>query len=450
MAVLPALVADLGHVSLLPWIVTAYLMAGAIATVAAGPLVDAHGVQVIFRWAVGAFAVISAAAAAAPTMPALVALRVLHGGAGGMVIAVALSGVSLAYPARLVGRAFASTAIVWGIIGIVGPGFAAGLLAIASWRWVFLAAVPVAGFSLVAGWNTLPTVAQRAQLRLDLRGLLLLTIFSVCTVLAVDRIDAWSVLLGGVAVVFAFALTRRMRTARDPIVWPKHVLAQPYAALGIGSGLIFAGAVCGYLYVSVFVSAGRLQSAEVAALSVLYLSIGWTIGANVSSRLLERMDTALIAAAGAGLSSIGTAVVAWLVLIRAPLVAIFAALAFSGLGIGGASNAALRALRALTPDAEIGRATSAHEYVRSLGFTLGSAITGTILFAVVDGQVGNLDSVRAVLAGTGGAGTDATATAVETGYAVALAAGSLMYGAGAVTFVILYRWLRARSVITPN
>lgn len=48
-AALPALVADLGHVSLLPWIVTAYLIAGTIATVATGLLVDTHGVQVIFR-----------------------------------------------------------------------------------------------------------------------------------------------------------------------------------------------------------------------------------------------------------------------------------------------------------------------------------------------------------------------------------------------------------------
>ena len=449
-SIVAALVADLGDVSLLPWVVTAYLIAATIATVAAGPLVDARGVQRIFRWAVVAFALISAAAAVAPSMIALVVLRVVHGAAGGVVIAVALAAVSLAYPRPLVGRAFASNSIVWGVIGIIGPGLTAVLLAVGSWRGVFLAAVPVSAFSLILGWKTLPTISEPRPVRLDLTGLMLLTTFSISLVLAVDRLDRWSAGLGVLALVGAAALIWQMRRASDPIMRPRHILAQPYASLGVGSGLIFGGAVGGYLYVSVFVSAGRLQSPEVAALSIVFLSIGWTIGSNVSSRVLERFDTALIAAASAGVSGTLTGVVAWLVLVRAPLWAIFTALAFSGLGIGGATNASLRALRAATPDSEIGRVISAHEYVRSLGFTLGSAVTGAILLAVVGARVGNLDAVREVLAGGVGEATAATSAAIEAGYGVALVAGAGMYAAAAVTYTILYRWLRSQSSVVPR
>ena len=449
-AALPAIVADLGDVSLLPWVVTAYLIAAAIAIVAAGPLVDAWGVRRIFRWAVLAFALISGAAAAAPSMIALVGLRVAHGAAGGVVIAVALAAVSLAYPRRLVGRAFASNSIVWGVIGIIGPGLTATLLAFGSWRGVFLAAVPVSAFSLILGWKTLPSISEPRPVRLDLTGLVLLAIFSISLVLAVDRLDRWSAGLAVLALIGAAALIRHMRRTSDPIMRLRHVLAQPYTSLAVGSGLVFGGAVGGYLYVSVFTSAGRLQSPEVATLSVVFLSIGWTIGSNVSSRVLERFDTALIAAASATVSGTLTGVVAWLVLVRAPLWAIFTALAFSGLGIGGASNASLRALRVVTPDSEIGRVISAHEYVRSLGFTLGSAVTGGILLAVVGARVGNLDAVREVLAGGGGEATAATSAAIETGYGVALVAGAGMYAAAAVTYTILYRWLRSQSSVVPR
>jgi MFS family permease len=95
-AALPGIAEDLGSVSLLPWVITAYLAASAIAVLVAGPVIDAWGVRTTFRFTGVWFLVATAAAAVAPTMPVLIAARAVQGIGGGMVIAVALAGVGVA------------------------------------------------------------------------------------------------------------------------------------------------------------------------------------------------------------------------------------------------------------------------------------------------------------------------------------------------------------------
>ena len=111
-AALPAIADDLGNVALLPWVITAFLATSAVAGIAAGPIIDAVGVRRTFRVTGVWFLAASALAAIAPTMPLLVVARALQGIGGGLVIAVALAAVGLAYPGRLRARAFAANSMV--------------------------------------------------------------------------------------------------------------------------------------------------------------------------------------------------------------------------------------------------------------------------------------------------------------------------------------------------
>jgi MFS family permease len=95
------------------------------------------------------------------------------------------------------------------------------------------------------------------------------------------------------------------------------------------------------------------------------------------------------------------AVVAWL---DAPLWVVFAALVVAGVGMGTSTNSALTLLRLLAPDEELGRATAAHQYIRSQGFAGGSALGGAVLLLVVATQTGDVEVVRELLAGAGEGG----------------------------------------------
>ena len=155
-AALPQVAGDLGDVHLLPWVVTGYLLMSGVATVVAGPLVDSYGVRAVFRAAIALFVGGAVLASFVPSMPLMVAARLIHGAGGGVIIAVGIAAVGLIYPAHLMGRAFAANATVWGVMGVAGPGIAAFMLTTLSWRWIFLVNIPLGLIALAAGWRVMP------------------------------------------------------------------------------------------------------------------------------------------------------------------------------------------------------------------------------------------------------------------------------------------------------
>jgi len=150
-AALPELTAELGQVRLLPWVITAFLLASGVTTAVTGSFIDSLGTAKVFRWATIGFALSSLAAAAADSMPFLVAARVLQGASGGAIISVGVAAVALVYPGHLMGRAFAANSNVWGILGFASPALAAVLLEFGSWRWIFLIMPPICAVALAAG-----------------------------------------------------------------------------------------------------------------------------------------------------------------------------------------------------------------------------------------------------------------------------------------------------------
>ncbi|MBN3586034.1 hypothetical protein JYB64_26935, partial [Algoriphagus aestuarii] len=66
-AALPDLAAELGSVTLLPWVITSFLLASAVATAITGTLIDSLGTSAVFRWATIFFAASSLLAALAPS-----------------------------------------------------------------------------------------------------------------------------------------------------------------------------------------------------------------------------------------------------------------------------------------------------------------------------------------------------------------------------------------------
>jgi hypothetical protein len=86
------------------------------------------------------------------------------------------------------------------------------------------------------------------------------------------------------------------------------------------------------------------------------------------------------------------------------------------------TTAGLTLLQANGEQAEMGRLSAAHEFVRQLAIMYGVAIAGAILLLVVDVQVGDVDAVRDVIAGEDVALGSKTNDAIRYGVAWAYAA----------------------------
>ena len=433
-AAIPELAADLGQVALLPWVITGYIVTSSVSTVIAGPLVDGIGARIIFRWAVAIFVAASIGAAAASTMPLLIMARIVQGAGAGLISAVGLAAVGLVYPARLVGRAFAANATVWGAMGVAGPGIAALLLTALNWRWIFLVSVPLGLAALAAGWKVLPGPAGERQIKVDGRGVLLLTVFSIAMVVGVDRLDIWSAVAGALMAAVGYLYWRHARRTETPVLRLEHLARQPYLGLGLGIGLLLAGAIAAETYVPLYVRAARGAGPGLTAWSVLFFTVGWTLGANVAGRLSDRVPETTLTLSGFMVTIPSLLGLAAAAAAAAPLWVVFTLLVLAGSGVGTATNAGLTLLRAATPDQSFGRATAAHQFARSQGFAVGPALGGSLILLVVARRVGSVDEVQRLLAGVGGTAASETARAVGDGFAIAalLGAGIAALGIGPI------------------
>ena len=420
-AALPAIADDLGHVGLVPWVITAFLATSAIAGIMAGPIIDAIGVRRTFRITGLWFLISSAGAAAAPSMALLVVARAVQGIGGGLVISVALAAVGLAYPDRLRPRAFAANSMVWGVMGFGGPVITAGFLALAGWRMIFVVQLPITALALAAGWRTLPSTRDAPRrIATDGRGIALVTGLVAASLFAVSQIGVrwWAAGAGAVvAIACAAVFWRHSGRVAEPLVERSHITRFPLKRIHVSAGLVLIAGLAADNYLPLYMQTTRGRSESFAAFSVLFLTVGWTTGAIIVSRLLERRTAADLILFGSCLMP-GAVVFSGLGVARTwPIALIFSGFFLMGTSIGFVSTSGLTLLQSSATDAEMGRVNSAHQFVRTLCITYGVAIGGAILLLVVDHRTGDVEAVRDVLGGDEVAASGATLDAIRDGLA---------------------------------
>jgi hypothetical protein len=234
--------------------------------------------------------------------------------------------------------------------------------------------------------------------RVDVLGVVAVLALNVCLLLAVDRLGTRSLPWLAGAVVAGALLWFHIRRTTDPVMRVRHLAQQPFSSLAVTLALMVAGVISLSSFLTLYVRGGRGASELLTAWSVFFFVFGWTLGANLSSRLLDRLPETSVMGVGFVLTVPGLAAIGTLVAVDAPLQWVLVLMVVAAMGVGLATNAGLTLLRAVSDPAEIGRSAAAHQFFRNLGFTLGSALGGAIILAVVAAAVGDVESVREVLA----------------------------------------------------
>ena len=126
------------------WIVNGYLLTLGSLILVGGSLGDLYGERRVFAIGVSGFGAASALCAVAPSIGVLVAARALQGVAGALLVPSSLAVIVNTFPASERGGAIGTWTAWGGIAGVLGPLAGGELLAIASWRWIFVINVPLA------------------------------------------------------------------------------------------------------------------------------------------------------------------------------------------------------------------------------------------------------------------------------------------------------------------
>jgi MFS family permease len=402
-AALSSIAEDLGQIGLLPWVFTGYLATSAIAVVVAGPVIDAIGVRRTFRITGIWFLLSTLAAAAASSMPLLILARGVQGFGGGLLFAVALAAIGVGYPHELRPQAFAAQSVMFGIMGLGGPALAGVLLAFGGWRIIFIIQLPLAAIAIASGWTTLPTTRQHwAQIQTDWKGVGLMALLIVCSLVAVAQIGVhWWASGAALATTVVLMVMYWNHSGRvdAPVLAREHFTRFPLRWVHVTTGLVMFNALAVDDFLPFYVQTARGRSVEFAAISLVFLSLGWTLGSLVYSRVLDKWRECDVILLGCWLiiPSIGAAGIT--IALDWPLPLLFAASALIGVSVGLVTTAGLTLLQASSDLSEMGRVTAAHQFIRQLAIMYGIALAGAIVLLVVDLEVGDVDAVRDVIAG---------------------------------------------------
>ena len=413
----PEIGADLGSVGLLPWVITAELLATAVAVLAIGPTVDGSGVRLVFRISMVTFIISSFLCAIANSMMMLIVFRVGQGLAAGGVVGTTVASIGLAYAPEARPKMYAAASGVWGAMGVGGPAVAAVLISVAGWRSIFVVTIPVGVVAAAIGWRRLPGKRDGTTAStFDRKGFIVVATLTICLLIAASTTNRWAFAWLLAVAVLTATYVRHARSIDAPVVRLDHLSGRRWRHVHLTSALAIAGGTGASAYLPLYLRAARGASAGGAAFSVLFLVFGWTAGAFAASKLQERMDAAYVVRTGTRLlaaSVLATAVVVWL---EWNLVFPLGSTMVAGFGIGAISTSGLAILQGRARPDEMGRVSAAHQFVRSLGWAYGAAIGGLVLFGVVAARIGEIETVRDLLSSDDVALDSAAVDAVQAGY----------------------------------
>ncbi|NBX10409.1 MAG: MFS transporter, partial [Marivivens sp.] len=148
---LPTIVADLGGLEHLSWVVTAYMLASTVVAPLYGKIGDLYGRRNTVFVSVGLFLLGSALCGLANSMTFLILARALQGLGGGGLFVLALSVIGDVIPPRDRAKVQGIFAAVFSMSSVIGPLIGGWFVEAFTWHWIFYINIPF-GAAAVAGF----------------------------------------------------------------------------------------------------------------------------------------------------------------------------------------------------------------------------------------------------------------------------------------------------------
>jgi EmrB/QacA subfamily drug resistance transporter len=400
---MPSIRRDLGGSnSSIQWIAGGYALAFAATLITGARLGDINGRRRLFLIGAVGFTVASAACAAAPSVGALIAFRLLQGAAAGLMVPQGLAIIRGIFPTDELGKAFAIFGPVIGGAAVLGPILGGALIAAdlfgSGWRLVFLINVPLGVLAIVGSVLLMPESRASEKTTVDLVGALLSSTAMVLLIYPLIEGQekgwpAWGFALMAAALVvggiFVWHIKRRERNGLSPLVITSVFAKRAYSA-GLVVGIALFGTLGGLLLViSLFLQFGLGFTAIHAGLTMIPLSIGVVFGSALSGALLGPKYGRNVLHAGTAVMTVGMLLLAAAAHHWAAAASSFdltAPLFVFGLGLGLTIAPFFDIVLASVDDPELGSASGVLNADQQLATALGVAIIGAIFFRVLDGQ----------------------------------------------------------------
>jgi len=388
---LKSIVEDFDGLTHYTWVVTAYLLTSTASTPLYGKISDLYGRRPVFQFAIITFLIGSFAAGAATSMTQLIAFRAIQGlGAGGLMSLTFVIIGDIISP-RERGKYQGYFGGVWGLSSVAGPllgGYFsdhAQILGVTGWRWIFYINLPFGIAALIITSMSLHIPKVKREHSIDYLGALLLVSGVSALLLGISVYgpqDGWQssktllTLAAALALILLFIFQESR--AKEPILPLTLFKNHTFSVTSVMAFIIGAGMFGAIIMLPLYLQIVKGDSATSAGLKLIPFMIGIVAMSIVSGKMITKhghykrfpiIGLALMTVGLAMLSTLTEATPFWQLSIYSILI---------GAGLGFSMQTIVIALQNAVDFKDLGVATSANTFFRSIGATMGVALFGTV------------------------------------------------------------------------
>lgn len=373
------------------WVLTGYLISAAVFTPIFGRLGDMFGKRRLLVIALFIFAAGSVVSALGASVPAIVAGRILQG-VGGGIFPLCFGIIRDEFPADRVSTSIGLISATAGIGGGLGLILGGLILDNASYHWIFWLGAMMAVIAAIAAVLFVPESPNRTPAKVDVRGAIVLAVGLSVPMYAISEANDWGwgststlgCFLAGL-VILSFWVWLEKRT--DEPLADVTLLSRPTVAMtNVATLLLGFGMFGSFILVPQLVEApessgyGFGLTATQAGLVMLPGALTMLFAGPLSGRLGTRLGNKFPMAIGGLISGIG---LVGLGLSHETVLSVILWNVLGSIGIGLAFAAMPNLIMDAVPMAQTGEATGINALIRSVGSSLGSQVTASILTATI-------------------------------------------------------------------
>ncbi|MDP1712394.1 MAG: MDR family MFS transporter [Candidatus Nanopelagicaceae bacterium] len=389
---LKTIVIDLHGLNEYTWVVTAYLLTSTASTPLYGKISDLYGRRVVFQFAILTFLLGSLLAGLSQNMTQLIATRALQGvGAGGL-MALTFVIIGDIVPPRERGKYQGYFGAVWGLSSVAGPllgGFFSDhqqILGITGWRWIFYINLPFGILALVITSAVLHIPKIKREHSIDYLGAALLVTGVTAILLSIavygpqnGWADSRTLTYLAVGIVLSVLFVIWEGKAKEPILPMRLFRNHTFTLTSVLGAVIGAGMFGAIVMLPLYLQIVKGDSATDAGLKLIPLMLGIVTTSIFSGKRITTtgkykkfpiVGTAIMTVGLLLMTTLTRVTPYWQLSIYAIIV---------GAGLGLSMQTIVIALQNSVDYRDMGVATSANTFFRSLGSVFGTAIFGAVL-----------------------------------------------------------------------
>ena len=395
---LPTIVADLGGLDHLSWVVTAYILASTMVAPLYGKLGDTFGRRNVVFFSVGLFLLGSVLCGMATSMLFLILARAVQGLGGGGLFVLALSIIGDVIAPKDRGKIQGVFAGVFGLSSVAGPLLGGWFVDAFSWHWIFYINLPFGLLALAGFAYGFQPTGKRVRAKIDVLGAVTLSLTLACVVLLTSLAGtqfAWSdpqaigliALCGASLVAFLFIETR----AADPILPLSLFKMNTFWVTSIISFVTGAMMFGALTFIPIYLQLAKGATATASGLQLIPMTFGILGASTIAGRYMTATGKyRRLPIIGLSVASLGL-----LALTRLsadmPSVQLWAALIAVGAGMGSIFPVVTTAVQNAAPRHLLGTATAAGLMFRQVGGSVAVSAFGALFAARMAAQMNGME-----------------------------------------------------------